>query len=265
MKRILRLLLTTATAALVTAGGAAQVDEPAAGRLSLAPDRIEIGMFYEGAEVRVEGEAPPDTDIVVVIRGPETEESFNKKVRAGPIWINSGQVHISGAPSVFLSYSSKPLDSFLPAETILRYQLTPEAAKRHMDLDAGGDVIDEDVIADNFITMKAGVNTYQVHNSGETALTVDDGRFTLDLAWPKTARPAVYEVSAYSFRDGEAIQTSTAGFEVVSAGAPAQIHDFAMNKSAQYGLLAVLLAVIAGFGIDFIVSRVFGSRAKAGH
>ena len=52
---------------------------------------------------------------------------------------------------------------------------------------------------------------------------------------------------------------------MVKVGVPATLHDFAMNDAAKYGGLAVLIAVLAGFGIDFLVARIFGSKAKAAH
>ena len=61
---------------------------------------------------------------MLVIRGPDKEETFNKKVRAGPIWISSGQVHITGVPSLFLSFSPAPVRSF-----------------RELHIDLGGPVV----------------------------------------------------------------------------------------------------------------------------
>jgi hypothetical protein len=239
--------------------------EPAAGQLSLSPQQIEIGFFYDGANVRVEGEAQEGSEVILVVRGSDTEETFNKKVRAGPIWISSGKVRIAEAPSLFLIYSKNPVESILPAELIARHQLAPDAIKHHMTIDAGGDVIDEEVIGDNYVTMKVEGRIYQVHTGEEEGPAVSNRSFSLDLRWPRTALPADYEVAAYECRKGQVVRISRGSLRLIKAGLPADIYAFAMENSRQYGLLAVLLAVMAGFGIDFLTSRVFGSKVKAGH
>lgn len=239
--------------------------EAATGQLSLSPQQIEIGFFYDGAPVRVEGEAQEGSDVILVVRGSDTEETFNKKVRAGPIWISSGKVRIAGAPSLFLIYSKKPVGQILSAELVTEHQLAPDAIKHHMTIDAGGDVVDEAVIADNYVTMKVEADIYQVHSGDEEGPVVSGGSFSLDLAWPQTALPADYEVAAYECRDGDVVRISQGSLRLIKAGAPADIYAFAMESSRQYGLLAVLLAVMAGFGIDFLASRIFGRKAKAGH
>jgi hypothetical protein len=234
--------------------------------LTLSPDRIEITTIYDGALVQVEGDAEPGSQMVVVVRGPDKEEEFNKKVRAGPIWINSGKVHVSGVPALFLSFSPEPVRDILPPETVEEYVLDAQAIKGHMHLDAEGDPIDEDLMADNYLTLKVEGDIYQLHDDTESlALGAGASRFSMELPWPRTAPPADYEVAAYECRDGEVTRTSRTTLTVEKVGVPQRVFDFAMNEASKYGLLAVLIAMCAGFGIDFIVSRTFGAKPKGGH
>jgi len=233
--------------------------------LKLIPERIEIGMNYGGAPLRIEGTVAEGSDVVVVIRGPEDEQEFNKKVRAGPIWISSGKVSISGVPSLFLSLSSGSVRGLVDSEVVDARVLDPEAIKHEMAVDAGGDVVDEELMKDNYLALKEEEGKYQVLDSAVELGSPSNSvvSYSIDLDWPRTAQPAVYEVTAYEIRDRRVTGTGEAELNVVKVGLPESIHAFALDKSVQYGALAVLLAVIAGFGIDFLTSRIFGSRPAA--
>lgn len=235
--------------------------------LSLTPSQIEIGMFYGGAALNIEGVTGSDSSVVVVIRGPEDEQTFNKKVRAGPIWISSGKVTVSGAPTLFLALSSGPISSIANESAIHRHVLDTAAIKQEMHIDAGDDVVDEDLMRENYLALKMEQRKYQVIDDAVVlgAPEGDSAPFSIELAWPRTAQPAVYQVTAYELCDGGVRGVQEAELHVVKVGFPESIHAFALNRSAQYGALAVLLAVLGGFGIDFLTSRIFGSSVRGAH
>jgi hypothetical protein len=250
-------------AAIAVGGRSAEDADPPTGTLTLSPDLIEIKTIYSGAELRIEGEAQTGSEVVVVIRGPDKEENFNKKVRAGPIWISSGEVHVSGVPALFLSFSPRPVRAMLPEETVERYVLDPDSIKHHMLLDAGGDPIDEDLMAENYLTLKGDNDIYQVHDDSESLVGGSDGRFALDLHWPQTAQPAPYVISAYECRDGKVVRESRGELDLAKTGIPERISSFANEEAAKYGALAVIIAMCAGFGIDFLAARLFGAKPAA--
>lgn len=235
--------------------------------LQISPEQIEMGMLYSGGRVRVSGTIEAGSQVVVVARGPEHEEAFNKKVRAGPIWISSGQVHVSGVPSLFLSFASAPVRTLLREEVVDREVLDVAAIRRHMVVDAGDDPVDRDVMTENYVSLKTERETYQVHEDAvELGAAMDAGvPFSLEFEWPRIAQPQVYSFSAYECRDGQIVRRGGAELNVVKVGMPESIHAFAMNQSVQYGILAVLIAVIAGFGIDFVTTKLFGAKPRGGH
>jgi len=235
--------------------------------LKLIPELINMGAFYSGAQVRVEGVAETGANVVVIVRGDNKEESFNKKVRAGPIWINSGEVHISEAPSLFLSFSAEPLSSYMDRAVIDQYGLDEEAVKSHMHIDAGSDVVDENVMRDNYLTYKKERGIYQSFSDGVVLGTAQGliTPYSVEFNWPKTAPPDDYEVRVYEYRDGELIRETTAPLSVVKTGFPARMYEMAMQNAPLYGAMAVILAIIAGFGIDFLTAKLFGSKRAAAH
>jgi hypothetical protein len=233
--------------------------------LQVSPHRIELGTLYDGATVEIKGEAGPGSDIAIIIRGPETEETFNKKVQAGPIWISSGKVHITGAPILFLSYRTAPVRSVLDDDVVDRNHIDLEAIRDHMEVDAEGDPVDARAMRENYIELKREVDIYAVYDSGIEFDKATGGTFSLTLDWPRRAPPEEYSVTAYEIRDGSIVNRSESTIELVKVGLPADLARFSTEKAAQYGALSVLIAACAGFGINFLVSRLVGGRRHVGH
>ncbi len=233
--------------------------------VKLNPEVVRMGAFYAGEWVRVSGMASPGSHIVVVLRGPRTEEVFNRKGRVGPIWINVGKVHISGVPSLFLCYSSGPVESLLNRAEIERRQLDDAAIRRQMIVTPRA-MDHEDVRAD-FIELKTLENVYRmIRNGVEMGHPTADGvPYSVNFHWPRKAPPAMYEVRVYECRDGVLVGRATAQLDVIEIGFPAMMAALATEHPSMYGIAAVLIAALGGFGMDFLVSffrRRLG-RAKA--
>ncbi len=245
-----------AAAILAASAPSAAVEGPAGPSITLTPSRIEMGLFYGGSQVRIQGVAEAGVKVVVLVRGPDTVENFKRKTRAGPIWINSGNVSISGVPSLFLRFSSEPLGNFLGRETIERYQLDRTAIRRQMRIEPKA--MDREVIRNDYLALSAEEGTYQTFpNAVRMGTPGTTGvPYQVEFAWPRKAPPNNYEVSVYAVRDGQVVGTTVAPLEVVKIGFPAALAALATEHGSFYGILAVLVAVTAGFGIDFLATRL---------
>ncbi len=232
--------------------------------LALRPSVIEMGTFYDGATVRISGTVAEGSQVAVVIRGPEIEESFNKTAKAGPIWINEGKVHVSGVPSLFICFSSAPMERMLNRAELDGNQLDEAAIRGQMIIRPPS--MDQPIIRANYLTLKRQQGTFGVV---EGVVRMDKGEagrvsFSLDLPWPKRAAPAAYQVSLYECRDGRVSAQVSAPLEVREVGFPLELARMAKEKAALYGALCVLIAMVAGFGIDFTVTKL-GKSNLAGH
>lgn len=261
MRHVASLLLSLGLLGLpgTQAGSSLLQPAPQPAAVRLTPRVITMGAFYNGVTGHVEGLAPAGTQVVMVIRGENLKETLNKKSRVGPIWATTGKVHISGAPSLFLSFSPSPIQEILSQEAIATYGLSQEAIENRLSIEPK--MMDQPLIRAQFIKMKTQEDVYQVHAG---AIHMDsprsDGRaFSLDFRWPKRAPPGSYELRVYQCKDGKVVSESAVPLQVVKAGFPAWMADLARNRAAVYGGLAVMAALLAGLGIDFVTLR-FGRR-----
>ena len=237
------------------------------GDVRLTPERIEMGSFYRGAHLRIEGFVAHGAEAIVVVRGPDREEVFNHKARFGFIWATAGRVQISGVPSLFFCYSPRPVDQMLGPNVIRERQLDRAAIKSQMRMEPEPAEGSADEIRSDFMALKQERGLYDVVVGGvETGEPCEEGTpFAVELEWPKVAPPESYTVRVLECRDGRVAEESSIPLEVVKVGFPESFAVLAAQHASLYGALAVLAAVVAGFGIDFLCARLFGARRGSAH
>ena len=267
MRRFTRVLLTSLLAAGLGGSKSATdiVEAPVEPELTVEPDTIYMRAFYDGATIHISGRVREGSEAIVVIRGPHDEELFNKKVRYGPIWVSSGKVEISRAPSLFFAFPSRPPETFLSRETIDAYELDETAVRDEMRVDAFGEEVDEALMRQHFFNLKRQQGLYETFDGVLKLVPAGDGTaaFSFDFHWPKTAPPDTYEIELYELRDGEVTGEAGQTLKLVLTGFPGFIHSLAMEKARWYGLFAVLFAVSFGLGIDYLARKIFGGVARA--
>lgn len=265
MRRRKSVLLAAILLAGVAAGAVYAESPPEGIAVKVTPAVIPMGTFYSGAKVHVEGTVPPGSDVVIAVRGPDTIEVFNKVGRAGPIWVNVGKVSISGIPSVLLIFSSKRVCDCLCRAEVDRHVLDAAAIKGQIKIKPQASATD--LVADEFLKLKYRQGSYQLENVGvRVAEAKEEGQgYSLDFDWPRNAAPGMYRVSVSACRDGNVIHSQEIPLEVAEIGFPAAIAGMARERPATYGIISVVAAVLAGFGIDFITTKIFKKKIASSH
>jgi hypothetical protein len=225
--------------------------------IRVEPSMIGVGAFYNGAQVKIEGTAAAGSQVVAVIRGVEVNEVFNRKGRVGPIWVNAEKIHISGVPSFFFAFSPADLSTILRRQAIEEYALDEAAIERRIQSDQ--------IVRASYMSLKTQEGSYQVIKNGivmgkRDANTVS---YAVDFHWPKKAPSGHYEISVYECRDGSVTGVGTASLRVVETGVPAMVSSLAKEHGSLYGAMAILAAVLGGFGIDFLATCIFKRHVSA--
>jgi hypothetical protein len=240
---------------LLFAGGT--TPEP---RFRITPAQISVGTSYSGADVRIEGAADAGSNIIITVTGSDREEQFNHKARYGPIWASGGRLRISGVPSLFLRFSSAPVDSLLGPDTVRQMGLDTASLAARMHIEPRPrDRRAEDAIRRDYLALKTADRVYRIDEPG-----VQTGsRFSLRFHWPRKAPPGVYQVHVYEIRDRTVVRESSMPYSVVRTGFPAWLAGLAESRASLYGLVAVLIGALAGFGIDFLTTCLLGKKKRA--
>ena len=76
---------------------------------------------------------------------------------------------------------------------------------------------------------------------------VGDRLFRTAVVFPTNVPTGTYSVNVHLFRGGRVVDTKTTSLGVHKAGLEADIFNFAHQHSALYGVIAILIALMAGW------------------
>ena len=89
----------------------------------VSQDLIQITSNYTGSDIvvfgAVEGQQQGGNrgprDVVVVVRGPDTDLTVRRRDRVAGIWINHDAASLNGMPAYYFLASTRPLPAIAPA------------------------------------------------------------------------------------------------------------------------------------------------------
>ena len=246
MRRALQLLGMAAVAAAIvmpafTRALAQEHDEPLL--IALSTQRIEIDSNFAGTSILLFGATDVAGDVVVSVRGPEEPVVVRRKLRSVGVWVNQEAIAFRNVPGYYFVAASSPLEEIAPAELLDRKQLGSERVLLEaIWFDTSGD-------ADEF---RAALHR---HREGDSLYKSEPGvvefiderlfRTTIDL--PAHVPTGEYLVEGMLLVDGEVLSTRSAAFGIEKAGFSADISTFARADEALYGVIAIALALVAGW------------------
>lgn len=228
----------------------------------VAEEQITVSSTYGGSFITVFGVNPDRRgrgDIVVVLRGPNERATVMRKRRVLGLWINGDPVRFSEAPAFFAVLSNRPLSQIASPESIWRYQLDPAAsAQLASAVPAGGD---PSAYRAALVRLRREQGLYQWYTraprEGERGgLTAyQGGLFRAVVRLPANAPIDQYHADTYLFRDGRLISAQRIPITISRIGVERTIHDLATNVSWLYGIVTVMLALLAGWGSALVFRR----------
>ncbi len=236
---------------LPVAGWSAQLD--------VAPQRVEIGAFFGGKEVIVTAQIPPLGDAVVELVGEHVAETLVRKGRRGPLWMNVGEVVAQGAPTLYMAAST---GSFLLAgdhgSGLWGY------GRLRKQIRFAGSVGEEesDSMVQEFVKLKEAQGLYRVLPAGVELVSENEIAQSLRVRFslPRCVRPGTYTASVSVIRNGEVLQQQRASIDVQMTGFPRFLRSLAYEHPMVYGIVAVVVAMLAGHGLGWLFGRGRGSH-----
>jgi len=223
------------------------VDPQSAAAMPLVADlssrEIAITTGFSGADLLLFGATDGEGDVVVVVRGPVRREVVRRKERIAGIWLNGTSVAFDDVPGFYFIASSRPLDQVTPPETLRKLQI----GVAHLSLPTAS-AHDKDR-AESF---RSGLRRAMVARNlySETAAPVavlGNRLFRTEIRFPANVPTGVYTAETYLFRGGQLTGSTKTPVIVRKAGVEARIFDFAQEQAALYGVVAIVVALVAGW------------------
>lgn len=220
--------------------------------VDLSNHLVAITAGFAGAEVLLFGAVDQPGDVVVVVRGPARPVTMYRKTRIAGIWVNTAHMTFEkhppkngDPPSFYAIASSRPLDEIAPRRVLSRNGMILQELDelRLPDAKASDNVEAEWRAALIRNQEQAGLYQTEVKRVG----FLGDRLFRTRLILPANVPTGIYRVEVVLFVDGAVIGAQTTPLFVSKIGVEAEIFDFAHQQSAWYGVIAILVALMAGW------------------
>jgi uncharacterized protein (TIGR02186 family) len=247
MKRLAALALTSALSVMPARASEDLVS-------GLSQDTVEITSNYTGTDITVFGaiEHPEDTgtnDVVVIVRGPDTDMTVRKKDSVAGIWINRDQAKLFDMPSYYFLASTRPIDKLAPGAALQRYSIgliniTPGKIVSHHDPEPFRMALIRHLQSQGLYGEAAGGVEF-----------LSPTLFRARVPVPASVPRGQYNAEVYLLRDGTVISAQSTPLFIDQTGLERRLYNFAHNSPLSYGLSTVLMALLLGWISSLIFRR----------
>lgn len=216
--------------------------------LGLSDDEVGITATFDGSDILVFGAVrgePPSPDaaprhVVVAVSGPLRPATVRRAERRWGLWLNVDAVAVDAAPVFYAVASTAPLDAILSDTEDLRHSITLPRAVRAI----GNAVAPEDFVA-ALLRVRAAQGLY-LTLEGAVDLA-EQTLFRTEIRLPANLVEGTYAARIFLLREGRVVDALGTSIAVRKVGLERWVHALSRERPAAYGLLALALAILAGW------------------
>lgn len=210
----------------------------------LSQHRVAITTGFAGTNVLLFGAVEEPGDVVVVVKGPSERVSMHRKSRIGGIWINTATMTFDEVPSFYAVASSRPLEEIASESALARNEMGTERLKLELPRAKASPNLAQEW-RQALIRNKQRESLYSTEV--EKVVFLGERLFRTEVVFPDNVPTGTYLVAVYLIRDKRIESAQTTPLKVEKSGLEADIFDFAHQQSALYGIIAILIALVAGW------------------
>lgn len=213
--------------------------------VDLSSHLIAISTDFTGTDVVMFGAIAEPADVAVVIQGPPERVVVRRKSQVAGIWMNRTSMTFDHVPSYYGVATTRAIETFAD-ERLLELEGIGLDYLRLEPVDAG-DASEEEIAAfrDALIRAKQREQLYAIDTGIVNIQQVQLFRTTVHF--PANVPTGHYGIRAILIRDGNVVTARTTPLFVSKIGVGSLIFDFAQKHAAAYGLVAIFVAVLAGW------------------
>ncbi len=200
------------------------------------------------AEAEAEAAGLEDFDVVVVIEGPRQRTEVWRKDRVAGIWMNVDSVTLASVPSFYAVATSAPLTEILSPEEDEINRISPRQAIR---AEQAGDGSPEALLfAEALLRIRERTAHFMTL---DRFVHVDEGiLFRANVRLPPNLTEGAYTTRMYLMQGGQVVSQYRTAIFVRKDGLERWLYELAYEQPFLYGLLALVIALIAGWAASAV-------------
>jgi uncharacterized protein (TIGR02186 family) len=220
--------------------------------LDLSNKRIEIRYSFNGADIILFGTVGSSAtgsindpfDVVVVVRGPEEAMVVRRKEKLGFIWVNGQSLEFPAAPGYYAVAANRPLSQIANTNEFLATGIGFENLHLAYEGEAGQpQAVPE--FKQALFDLRTSKGLYRQEEDSVTM--IGEGLFRMDVHLPANVPVGQFQIDAYVFQNGKFKVRERIPLAVDKEGFERAVFNFAHDSPFLYGLMAVVIALIAGW------------------
>lgn len=218
----------------------------------LSEDLIAITTGFTGTEVLLFGATEGVGDIIVVVRAPESQVVVRRKGRVGGIWVNGDSLVFEQVPGYYHVAASRPLADLLPDTVLKQEQIgAVKLSVNPLTTAPQGEV---SAFFAALIRNKQRVGLFNPE-IGEIEF-LGNRLFRTQVRFPSSVPIGEYTATIYLVVDGAIIDRTDTPLQVRKTGFEANVFEFANQHPSYYGVIAILIALAAGWFAGIVFRNV---------
>ncbi|MCA2012577.1 TIGR02186 family protein [Cereibacter sphaeroides] len=267
MRALAVVLLTLAALPLMAARGTASEIVGA-----LSQNRVSLTANFSGSEILIfgairrtaeelaaeenaEASGGEDYDVIIVIEGPRQRVDIWRMDRVAGIWMNVESQSMASVPSFYAIATTAPLADILSLEADGQYHISPREAIRAEQVGDGSP--QALLFSEALLRIREDAAQYL---SLERFVHVDRGvLFRTNVRLPANLTEGAYTTRMYLVQGGEVVSQYRTAIFVRKDGLERWLHELAYDQPFLYGLLALAIAVLAGWGASALFRLIRNS------
>lgn len=210
--------------------------------VDLAEKSVNITTGFTGANLSLFGMKEQAGDIAIVILGPERRMVVRRKDQIMGIWMNNDAVTFYNVPVYYDLALSRGEREIADPEVLRRQGIGLDALNFEP---VGRENVEE---VQRFKEALVRNKQLQGHFPLEPKdiIFLNNNFFRANFYMPADVPTGDYLIRTYLFRDGVVLGQQETQLRVGQVGFSARVYRFAHFQALAYGLLSVLLAIVAG-------------------
>ncbi len=186
-----------------------------------------------------------DRDVVIVIRGPGEAITSRRKARVAGIWMNFGSQTFDNVPGYYAVMSTRPLEEIASREVLERHEIGAKYLRFATSEALQFSAEESQSFRESILRLMAKQSLYTEVIGGVSFLGKSLFRASVEL--PANVPVGNYTADVFLIRDGSVIHAQATPLFVNKIGIERFVFNLAHRQPLIYGLVAVALALIAGW------------------
>ena len=228
---------------------------------ALSQTRVDLTASFSGSEILIFGAVRRDGevaatddpsgrgfDVVVVVEGPRQTVAVWRKERRAGIWMNVASSVMESVPSFYAVASTRPLETILTPEADAEHRISTRQAIR-------ADLAPENALFAEAL-MRIRERSEQFLELGRYVHVDRDILFRTVVRLPANLTEGGYTTRMYLIENGAVVSQYRTVIFVRKDGIERWLHQMAYDQPLLYGLLALAIALGAGWGAAALVQRI---------